>query len=617
MTFIIRQIAIKSDGGEIVRESSAPGASVEIGRNADNAVHLPDLAVNPLHARVTRQSDGTLSIESVSGQPFEADGRSGSSARIDPARGGELRFGGHLIGVSQDDSGNPVFTVRRVEALSDSAEDKDEGFIYSLKGLLPGKRISAWGFAVLVLLAALAFPLWSWASYQSLAYNEDAKRPAGFHPDTLWSSGKLSLAHETLSNDCQACHVDAFVSVRDNACLTCHTDDAHEHAPIDKQIVARGKPVGFAAFQRAVAATFNKPQGRCVECHSEHEGAGAMQVTAQRFCAECHDGMDTRLTGTKLENAADFGRSHPQFRPAVLVAPVLGPDDKAKRRRVSIIPGMTENNGLKFPHDLHLNETGGVAQMGRRLSARFGFGASLVCEDCHKTDPNGVRYEPVDMEENCGMCHSLAFDKVGNTFRTLRHGEPDMVRADLTAYYRGTGPRRPLNLGSLPRQRPGLVNSRRTAQEYANAVRFRGGRADQAIRAVFSRGGACYDCHTVIPPKSPGSLDFEIGAVTQTGRYLHKGWFDHSAHDKEDCSDCHAAKTSDKASDLLIPGIDTCRECHTGEKGDSLVKVAKSKEVKSTCAMCHDYHADKGAPWLIREEKKEKRGKPGDQVAAR
>ena len=32
--------------------------------------------------------------------------------------------------------------------------------------------------------------------------------------------------------------------------------------------------------------------GRCVECHTEHEGAGDMAPTAQKFCTDCHDNND-------------------------------------------------------------------------------------------------------------------------------------------------------------------------------------------------------------------------------------------------------------------------------------------------------------------------------------
>ena len=363
---------------------------------------------------------------------------------------------------------------------------------------------------------------------------------------------------------------------------------------------------GALVIGAACASAFHKPPGRCVECHSEHEGSGAMEPTPQKFCADCHDGMDGRLTDTKLENASDFGIAHPQFRPAVLVTPG---GKNPPRKRISLDDKPTENNGLKFPHDVHLSRTGGVAQMGRRLSADYGFGDSLVCKDCHTPDANGVRFEPVDMKEDCSMCHSLAFDEIGGTVRTLRHGEPEMVQADLRAYYRSTRPTRPINLGGMARRRPGAGNETRVASDYARAVQFRPSRANLAIRQVFSRGGACFDCHGVTPPTAPGRVDYGIMPVTQTDRYMHKGWFSHEAHKEEKCSSCHNATASKTAEDLLLPGIKTCRECHGGE-------FQKAADVPSTCAMCHDYHADDGAPWLIREEPKDKQQKPDKQIVS-
>jgi predicted CXXCH cytochrome family protein len=125
------------------------------------------------------------------------------------------------------------------------------------------------------------------------------------------------------------------------------------------------------------------------------------------------------------------------------------------------------------------------------------------------------------------------------------------------------------------------------------------GSADGAIRAVFSPGGACYDCHRVEAPPA-GSLNFHIAPVAFPTRYLHRGWFDHRAHSDATCQSCHGAEQSQSASDLLLPGIETCRSCHGGER--------TSKPVASSCAMCHDYHLDRGVPTMIvRQRVREKR----------
>ena len=63
---------------------------------------------------------------------------------------------------------------------------------------------------------------------------------------------------------------------------------------------------------------------------------------------------------------------------------------------------------------------------------------------------DGVRFLPVAMERDCEACHSLVYDKVGATFRTLRHGDIAQLQADLVAADRS--PRRPL-VGGL--RRPG------------------------------------------------------------------------------------------------------------------------------------------------------------------
>lgn len=607
MSFLVRQIALKSSGEEIVRPSVVEISELTIGRDAACGVHLPDLAVNPRHARVSQGGDGILTISAIGDQPFEVNGRSARNAEIDPVVGAELTFGGHRISVSHEaDTGRAVLTVRRVEALSDSIEDKDITTVYTLKGLLPGKRMSAWTFSILVLIAFLAFPIYSYVTYKPLAMQENARRPAGFHADETWSSGPLSQAHKNLGGDCQACHTQAFVAVTDKACLTCHTKDAHDHISDKARLLkARGEPTGMAALQRKVASAFNRPAGRCVDCHTEHEGEGAMPATQQKFCADCHNGMKGRLPDTKIADAADFGTAHPQFRPMI----ISGMDgNKPLFQRAAWTPALQENNGLKFTHNQHLSKTNGISQMVRRMPGKFAANDALQCEDCHRVDSSGTRFKPVVMEDSCQSCHSLSFDQVGGTFRTLRHGEPEQVVAELRAFYRGGAPARPANLSGLARRVPGDASLRSTAADYARAVRFYPTRADQAVAQVFNKGGMCYDCHTVTRGGPAASGGFAVQHVAQNDRYYQKGWFDHKAHDKTDCADCHtAAATSNKATDLLVPGIDGkggCRSCHVGGEGAKLPSVSVKAPVDSSCAMCHSYHMDDGAPWAPAKDRK-------------
>jgi predicted CXXCH cytochrome family protein len=144
----------------------------------------------------------------------------------------------------------------------------------------------------------------------------------------------------------------------------------------------------------------------------------------------------------------------------------------------------------------------------------------------------------------------------------------------------------------MARRRPGLYAQGQVYHAYFGVAGRRPGSADAAIRQVFSPGGACYDCHVVTPPGASGSIDWGVVPVHQPARYLMRGWFDHAAHTSESCVSCHAAGKSRDAADVLVPGIETCRQCHGGENS--------AAQVPSSCAMCHSYHQKQDAPWRSR-----------------
>jgi hypothetical protein len=161
MSFKIITIARTSEGREIPREKLVEGNEVSVGRLSENDIHLADLAVEPRHAVISEPSPGRLVIDSISGLGFGFDGRTVMHAEIDPASaGGELRFGNHRLKLGTD-GGAITITVERVEALSDSAEEKDQQTVFTIRGLMPGKRISAYTFVALVLAAFLAWPIWT------------------------------------------------------------------------------------------------------------------------------------------------------------------------------------------------------------------------------------------------------------------------------------------------------------------------------------------------------------------------------------------------------------------------------------------------------------------------
>lgn len=552
-----------ADRRRIVRDRDIAKTRLTIGRAADNDLHLSDLAIEPQHARIEQTGASRIEVAATGTLGFALDGKSTDSASIDCRSGAELQFGGNRIAVSLDADGAVLLTVERIQSEAQSV-DEERGF--SLARVMPSRRLTAWLSAILILGLFLALPIIS-----HVTRGPDPK--VHVIGDASWTPGKLSLAHHALEQRCEACHVRPFESVRDSACLACHTD-VHDHAPMARQAGARGDPPLFELFLQRVGRQFGKPgPGACVACHAEHQGAGRMEPAQQQFCAACHATLSERLTDTKLGNAGDFGTLHPQFKVQIVVDPT-----SRAMGRVSLDGHPRENGGLFFPHKLHLDPLGGAAKMASTVGAERGYGNRLLCKDCHHPTEDGVRFLPVRMERDCEVCHSLVYDRVGPTFRTLKHGNVAQMIADLSVA-------RPSWPVTAARPRPGAYPAR--GDYYANFTPPGGG----VLQKAFTRDGVCGECHT--PVYSGGRIS--VMPVTQSARHMMKGWFDHQDHRQAKCTTCHAAEGSSSASDLLLPGIAQCRTCHMGE--------GSGAKVPSGCVMCHSYHPAATAPRKVKPDR--------------
>lgn len=568
MTFRLRTIDTTADGRRIVRDRDVAGPVLTIGRAAENDIHLPDLAVDPAHARMELRS-GKIAVEAIGTLGFGVDGVTSRAATVDPAGGAELRFGSYNLTVSDDSDGTPLITIAQVDS-RDPAEEADEKQRFSLGATLPGKRALSWMLGILILAVFLAFPILSQQHHQ-------ADPRAAVHGDKAWTVGPLSLAHHALEQKCEACHVKPFEPVRDAACLSCHKD-IHDHAPPARLALARGGgPLGQRLLWGIAHAFGKEGPGNCVDCHREHEGPTRMAAPRQQFCADCHGTLKEQLADTRLGNAGDFGRLHPQFVAGVVTDPFA-----RKVTRISLDANPRENSGLAFPHKLHLDPMGGVARMAASIGQARGYGrAGLQCANCHRPTEDGVRFQPIRMERDCEGCHSLAYDKVGGTVRRLHHGDVDQMIADLSA----SGYHPPV---AADRRRPGEFASGGNYHINFAPLRYTSATVQQAL----SRGGVCGECHT--PTMRGGRLG--VVPVTLVSRYMANGWFSHKAHAQEKCVSCHAAGASASSSDVLLPKIAQCRTCHLGED-------SHEAKVPSGCAMCHGYHPTQSAPRGLKQDR--------------
>jgi len=364
-----------------------------------------------------------------------------------------------------------------------------------------------------------------------------------------YNAGPIAHAHALLGQKCSACHVVQTGFQRtatDQACLACHDGPIHH-----------------------TEQTFTPS---CSSCHVEHKGAPRLASTSDEACTQCHSNLaanDKNASPKFAANISGFDRTHPEF--AVLR------------------PGRVDPGTVKFNHQVHLDP---------KKPIRGPHGpVQLQCADCHR--PGGLNQpwpfgaqdatitpaslstqdraymQPVDYERHCAACHPLQFDR--RFSESAPHKEPkvvyDFVLQKLTGYIAAHPSEIPLvdepdkRLPSRPPQRPA-----RNAQEWVDQ------RLADAQLLLWRK--ACKECHTPTYPSGFDALP-EIPKAAIRARWLDHASFDHEAHQMVACSSCHTkTPTSKETSDVLIPGIQTCRSCHH----------SGANAAEARCFECHTYH---------------------------
>jgi hypothetical protein len=614
VTFAIRTITRSVTGADIVhRPQLLEKDAVEVGRSTSCDICLPDLAVSLRHATISQTGPDKILVEAIGAEPFQVAGTFKTRAELSLSETPKLSFGSYdlALSASAEDSSILVDVTCR-ESEPEAAADTNERRIFSVASSTLGKRPVAWALAAVAILACLAWPIVSFMSHANRT----------IHADQQWSTGPLSKAHAFLGKNCQACHVKAFVSVRDETCLACHRSTSNpeaarlvaaneqnwggpksvslirEHAAHDRLLRAAPLPKDFVGQVKVVfQRQFDHNTDRCASCHLEHladtppKAAPGAAVAAPiprvipvlhetDDCASCHARLRRSLGSTALRDTPDWTH-HPEFRPLIARTPIG--QSPPKFDRISLVQQPTDYTGLIFSHQEHLSTSGGVARMAAGLGHADG---ALVCADCHRPNSSGKGFLPVEMTRDCASCHSLAYAPgAGGSPRLLPHGHPDQVVAALRAYYGGGGSSA---ADGAARQPPGFL-----AQL---GMRF-GGHADSSaaavkIRALFAPKGLCAECHVVVPPTDTASLDYKIRPIQMTDRYLPRGDFNHDipAHKRDaagrpTCDTCHKASESANADELLLPRLSQCASCH-GKTKDVIATAAPGD-----CTECHSFHA--------------------------
>lgn len=552
MRWLIRRYQRKSQGSVRYADDVHFGETLTVGRGADQAIQLPDLEVALEHLRITALGGQRYRIEALTIAAIRLNGVLVRHAVAKPGAVIELgKFRLELFEAPPNYDG--AVAILPVEHSGATSGKRQLALGLAEAGL--SMRRSAWLlFLAVFMLGGLPAAAHYFPALDRLL------REQNWLPDrSLWATGMLAAPHSLFGEQCELCHERPFQMVRDRTCLRCHaTTPAH------------ADPAHFPLPELA--------ETRCAHCHREHNGARGLIVSRQSLCSDCHIGLSARTRAVStLPDYGDFAALHPQFRIELARADPLS--GRISVKRVMWEEGLVEESGLRFAHDKHLNPEGLRAPGGRRV---------LSCADCHRPEPGGARMQPIDFEQHCQSCHRLNFDPSAPELE-VPHAKIPEILFTLEAFYARRALAGEVNEAEAPssvriRRRPGQPISREEREE---ALAWAREKAQRVGESLFT-GRACAVCHHVARPLAEGET-WRVAPVRVAGTWYRKARFDHGRHDAFACSECHAAETSRRSSDVLIPGIDNCRRCHAGE-------APARRRVRSPCIACHDFHIEGNPP---------------------
>ena len=102
-------------------------------------------------------------------------------------------------------------------------------------------------------------------------------------------------------------------------------------------------------------------------------------------------------------------------------------------------------------------------------------------------------------------------------------------------------------------------------------------------RLLFDKG--CKLCHVMIEGNgAEGNALPMVAKSSIPARWFLHAEFDHDSHRLLTCTACHTrTPDSRQTADILLPGIESCRDCH--EDGGPRHDAASGR-----CSECHAYH---------------------------
>jgi hypothetical protein len=423
-----------------------------------------------------------------------------------------------------------------------------------------------------------------------------------------YSRGPVAAVHAMWDDNCDACHVPftplsadhwsaalvGQVQTTNERCESCHAGPPHH--------------------------TNESPSLTCAACHREHRGREASLVRLpDNDCTQCHADLAHHMTSgqTAFKNVTHFTKDHPDF-------------------KKEHDPGR-----LKFNHQLHLS-AGMATEAGdpkwtldripaadrdryRQRGQKDDAPVQLTCAACHRLEGGdfglppqqageartsflpravGAYMQPISYDNQCKACHPLTLkptaDGAGKTV-TIPHGlQPSAVQAFLWGAYakqyagqalarpdqpRGTRPlpgKPAIPAGEEDKAKEAIKRQTTTAEQFLYRDKVATGE-----KLLFVGKTTCGECHHYKRPEG-GTVPERIEPTQVPDVWFTHARFDHAAHRAVDCEQCHdGARKSRVSTDVLLPSIDNCRQCH-GPRMTSSGTVHGG--ARFGCTECHDYH---------------------------
>lgn len=415
-----------------------------------------------------------------------------------------------------------------------------------------------WRFLLSVGLTALAVV---WLAWQGLTRN-----------NRVYSSGQMATAHAMLATQCAACHISQAGVFRehaaDRACLECHDGPIH-HA---NQVFMPD----------------------CASCHVEHRGPLRLAATSDANCtqSQCHANLKAKggvFSFPVVRNIEGFASRHPEF--------------------AALRSGKGDPGTIKLNHAAHLKKLR-VAPNGPEIQ--------LDCDDCHRptgddrpwrfaeaasardegqlrtisavekpgrpaSKPMRAYMAPINFAKHCAACHLLQFDTEKRFTEGVPHGkQPREIHEFLMDKYQAYIANHPAELRTMRMPDQNLTGKPASSLvQTLTPPQWVDDRVAEAEKILWRK--TCNQCHTLSFPE--GASLPEVAPANIPVKWMPHADFDHYAHRMMTCTSCHAgAATSQVTSDVLLPGIQNCQQCHRPR-----IDAAESR-----CFECHTYHDWRG-----------------------